>query len=138
MPWLTTMVSKTSLGPQRPDLRRQEVLYAFDLAHRHVPGQDPEDGPGHLLRADVTVAPERRADLGEELLQLALLDGLAGRLPALVVDPADQERELGPQGGDLPHGQVVAQRVEDRPQRVVGPVPILPAHLLHQLIEPDV
>ena len=51
--------------------------------------------------------------MGQEVLLLALLERLAVRVPALVVEAAHQHGQLGGQIGGLLHRQAVAQRVQD-------------------------
>src|SRR5262245_3206056 len=91
-----------------------------------------------MFGIDAVIALELLPDSAEELLPLANLRRLASRVPAFVIKPADQHRELRPELRHLLHREPVAQRMQDGSQGQVGLLLLLPAQYLHQLVEPCV
>src|SRR5688500_15238602 len=86
-------------GPELAQRGRQRVLDVLDLALADAPGQHAEDGAGDHV--GIEVARELLGDPDQEGLRPPLLDRLAGRVPALVVEAADQHGELGAELRDL-------------------------------------
>ena len=106
-------------------LRDTREVAAVDQ-HGHEPEVRASRGDLGAER-EIAGVRERGRDVLEEVLRLALLDGLPARGPSVVVEPPDQHRELSPQVGRLRHGQAVAQRVQDDPQSAVGSLIVLGA-----------
>ena len=132
-------------GPQRAELRRQEVPHRRRL--RRVPRQDPEHAPHHGLGIRTGVEGQQRALLAvaevlhrvqQERHLLALPLRLARGAPAFVVQAADQHRQLRTELHHLVDGQPIAQRVQHALERQVGRVLAAPSEVRLDLVEPDV
>lgn len=95
-------------GPERAVLAAR--AQALGLAARvHLPGRVPHaELPGLLAAADVYVQPS----IGEESFGIAVVEGMACGLPALVADNGGLREivESGVQGHRLPPGDVAAWR----------------------------
>src|SRR6516165_6547555 len=101
-----------TLWPEGADLGGEDRLDVLDLARRHVALEDPEDAAGDSLGVGPGALAERPRDVLQELLLLPLPERLVLRGPALVVEAAEEHRELGPEVDGLRHGQPVAQGVQ--------------------------
>src|SRR6267378_3548459 len=121
--------------PELPYPARQHLFDVLDLSLADVRGEHREDGAGHRLRIDIV--RQLQGDAGQETLETALAHRLARRIPAFVVEAADQHRKLGSELGDLVDGEAVAERVQGRAQPDVRVAPRA-AQARHQLAQPPV
>jgi hypothetical protein len=96
------------------------------------------DRASNLLRLDEIGARELLRGPREEGLLAPLPHRLVGGIPALVVEAADEHRELGSELGDFLDREAVAERMQRGSQRQVASVPVVPAQLLPELVEPGV
>src|ERR1700704_3796076 len=74
-------------------------------------------------------------DHSEELFTRAYLLRFSGRMPCLVIDAADQHRELVTELGCLVDDQAIPQAVKHRAQDVISAVPLEP-QLVADFLEP--
>src|SRR5208283_1979881 len=80
------------LRPQGADLAGQRELDVVDFSGGHVLGDHVKDSAGDFFSGDARTVRHGGRDVGQELFLLAFLDRLTGRMPALVVEAADQHR----------------------------------------------
>ena len=128
---------RRSGGPAGAPRARQGLADVGDLAGGDLVGQEAEDGgdrPGGVVDR---VGHEGAIDFGEEGLEVALLHGHDGRAPLLVVDAADQRRQLGAEIGGLVDGEVVAEGVQDGPEQAIGAGLVAPAEPVVDVVDPD-
>jgi len=122
-------------GPKRADFLRQCLDYIADLACSDMFLEDLEHGAGCILGVDGSGLRKVRADPCEEFFTRPDLLRLSGWVPRLVIDAADEHRELVPKLSGLVDRQTIAEAVQHGAQRVIGAVPVGAQHL-RDLLEP--
>jgi hypothetical protein len=104
------------------DILGKTVHHLVDFPSADLPSHHPEDGPDYVGYAFTIVEYRFCGNSIEELVGGHLLR-LMTWVPGLVVDAADEHRQLGTKVGGLLHGETVAECVEDTAQDLVALAP---------------
>ena len=97
-----------------------------------------EDRADHEVGIAERIGREGALHIGDEGLLVAILARRRRRVPALIIDAADQHRQLRPEIGGLVGVHPVAQGVQRHPEQPVGMLLVVEMGQLVELVEPDI
>lgn len=76
--------------------------------------------------------------MGDKLFPMTFFRCNSTRFPPFVLHPTDELRQLGRQLGGFVQRQMVAERVQHCPQRVIRSVRTVPSKFVQDVVQPDI
>jgi len=109
-------------GPQLTQMAGADALDVIDFGRGDSLSQEPEHRLDQALRPRMRQVSAFRLRVSQELVHIALLDGLAARIAAFVVEAADEHPQLGAELGGFAHSEPVTEHMQHGDGRHVGVV----------------